>query len=179
MLCDPTGEFCGLSPSDVTCVNSPVRCLDKAVTDTPKIIVIRFGKMPLREREPLLELCAVLKQNRYTSSCTVLALLNSKHRTILERLREAGVDFVKFASESLLDFRQIQFCIHRMGQDDRVERQLAMLCPFLHYSKVDSQHEMKVCGAYLDRMVLGGCRLNEICETDNHLHCEYYLKPRP
>jgi hypothetical protein len=59
-----------------------------------------------------------------------------------------------------------------------LQRYLAVLCPFLHYSRIDSQREMTVCGAYLDRLVLGGRWLREVCETEDHLHCEYFLNPR-
>ncbi|EPR44188.1 hypothetical protein dsmv_1138 [Desulfococcus multivorans DSM 2059] len=49
---------------------------------------------------------------------------------------------------------------------------------FLHYNKIESRHELTVCGAYLDRMILGGHRLGEVCQTEKHLSCEYYLNPR-
>ena len=39
----------------------------------------------------------------------------------------------------------------------------------------DDQEELTVCGAYMNRMVLGGKRLHEVCETLNHLHCEYFI----
>jgi hypothetical protein len=68
--------------------------------------------------------------------------------------------------------------IDELGPDDRLERHLPVLCSFLHYREIDAQHELTVCGAYRDRMVLGGFWLHEICETENHLHCEYYLNPR-
>ena len=61
---------------------------------------------------------------------------------------------------------------------DQVNLQLKRLFPYLHYSQIDSRNEMTVCGAYLDRMVLGGQRLHEICETQEHLQCEYSLNPR-
>ena len=58
------------------------------------------------------------------------------------------------------------------------ERQLAALCAYLHYDIIDARREMKVCGAYLDRMVLGGLWLSEVCQTEGHLQCEYFLNPR-
>jgi len=39
-------------------------------------------------------------------------------------------------------------------------------------------NSMTVCRAYGNRMVLGGERLHEICETSNHLHCDYFLNSR-
>jgi hypothetical protein len=58
--------------------------------------------------------------------------------------------------------------IEGLGPDDRLGRHLAVVCPYLHYSEIDFRHEMAVCGAYLDRMVLEGHRLHEICETESH-----------
>jgi hypothetical protein len=76
-----------------------------------------------------------------------------------------------------LESTQLQGIIEGLGPDDCLARHLAILCPFLYYREIDSQHEMTVCGAYLDRMVLGGRRLRELCQTEDHLHCEYFLNP--
>ena len=102
---------------------------------------------------------------------------------VLIQMREAldheGVDFVKYVvADTTLDSNKMRKIIHELGPDDRLERHLEVVCPFLHYNETDSKHEMAVCGAYLDRMVLGGRRLHELCETEDHLHCEYYLNPR-
>jgi hypothetical protein len=134
--------------------------------------------MPIRERNTLVELSAALKRNSHTRKCPVLVLLHSRHRKLLEDLNRAGVDFAKYIEEIILDSNQMQKIIDGLGPDDRLERHLAVVCPFLHYSEIDSLNELTVCGAYLDRMVLGGRWLHEICETENHLHCEYYLNPR-
>jgi hypothetical protein len=177
LLCDPTGNV-ELSFPEGQWVPSTIQCLNKAVNEKPRIIVIRFGKIPIRQRDALVELSAALKQNSRTQTCLLLSLLHSKHRKLLEDLNRAGVDFVKFIGESTLGSIQMRKIIDELGPDDRLERHLELVCHFLHYSEIDSKHEMAVCGAYLDRMVLGGRRLHELCETGDHLHCEYYLKPR-
>ncbi|MEW6138580.1 MAG: response regulator [Thermodesulfobacteriota bacterium] len=61
---------------------------------------------------------------------------------------------------------------------DRIERQLELLCPYLYYTTTDSGYNVRTCGAYMDRLVLGPRLLHELCETENHLHCEYFLNPR-
>jgi hypothetical protein len=152
--------------------------MDKAVDENPGIIAVRFWSMPIREREALVELCTALKRNSHTRKTPVLALLHAKHRKLLEDLERAGVDFVKFIGKTTLSSTLTQEIIDVLGPDDRVERQLEKVCPHIHYSMIDSRHEMKVCGAYLDRMVLGGRRLHGLCETENHLECEYFLNPR-
>jgi hypothetical protein len=140
--------------------------------------VVIFSKISLEERKTLLDLCATLKRNRNTRNCTVLALLFSKHRKLLEGLDEAKVDYVRYVSDEALDSNLVHGIIKELGPDDCLERQLRELCPLLHYSRIDSLREMPVCGAYLDRMALGERRLSQLCHTANHVHCEYYLNPR-
>ena len=178
LLCDTIGNIGELSSPEEEWVPSPIQCLDKAIDGKPGIIVIRFGKMPIGEREALVELSTALKRNIHTQKCPVLALLHSKHRKLIEDLKQAKVDYVRYIDDAVLDSTRMRGIIDGLGPDDRLERHLAILCPFLNYSKIDSCHEMTMCGAYLNRMVLGGRRLHEICETEDHFRCEYYLKPR-
>jgi len=178
LLCDITGNVGELSSPDEEWASSPIQCLDKAIDGNPSIIVIRFCKIPIREREALVELSNALKRNIHTQKCPVLALLHSKQRKLIEDLKQAKVDYLRYIDDTELDSIRMREIIDGLGPDDRLERHLAILCSFLNYSKIDSRQEMTMCGAYLNRMVLGGRRLHEICETENHLHCEYYLNPR-
>ncbi len=178
LLCDVTCNVDELSSSDEAWVSSPIQCLDKAVDSNPELIALRFGWMTIQEREALLELATVLKRNSQTRNRPILALLHSKHRKLLEDLNEAGVDFATYAGDVTLNSSQMQAIIDGLGPDDRIGRHLEVVCPFLHYSEIDSQHEITLCGAYLDRMVLGGHWLHEICEIEGHLQCEYFLNPR-
>ena len=146
--------------------------MGKAASHPQTMVVVRFG--PLRDREVLVELCAALKRNEHI----VLALLDSKHRQLVETLERVRVDFVRFVGNVELTSDQLLKVGAQLGPVDRPRSQLAALCPFLHYDPLDVQHELVTCGAYLDRMVLGGRRLRTICETENHLLCEYYLVPR-
>jgi len=179
LVCDISGEMQRMiQSSDAILVNSPVRCLNQAIIERPDAVVIRFGDIALRERDALIELCGALKQNQHTKGIGVIALLCSKHRSVVERLRDAGVEYVRFLAKSKQPQTAIDVTTIKPEPKDQVDVQLEILCPYLHYSKIDSRHEMTVCGAYLDRMVLGGHRLHEICETQGHLQCEYYLNPR-
>ncbi|QTA81072.1 Uncharacterized protein dnl_33960 [Desulfonema limicola] len=177
LLCDTTGRSNEFSASDNNFTASPIQCLDKAVDGNHEIIILSFNSMNIKERETFMELCAVLKQNSHTSSYPVLVLLDSKHREILEYLDKAGVDFIKYTDQARLDSFSIQAIIDELGPGDHVKHHLEELCPFMNYSRIDSRIEMTLCGAYLNRMVLGGCRLHEICETREHLACEYYINP--
>jgi hypothetical protein len=177
LLCDDSGKSKPKSESKEW-VPSPIQCLDKAVDGNPGIIAIRLGNTAAGEKDALLELCMVLKRNKLTRRKPILALLHDKHRGLIEDLERVGVDYVKFIPEIRLSSSRMIKIIDSLGADDRVEYKLEVLCPQLHYDSIDAEHEIKLCGAYLDRMVLGGKRLHEICETEKHLRCEYFLDPR-
>ncbi|MCU0599385.1 MAG: hypothetical protein MUE70_09040 [Desulfobacterales bacterium] len=159
-------------------VSSPIRCLGRAVEVRPQIIAIRFGQMPIQDRQILVDLCTELKQNSFTSECKLLLLLHRKHRKLIEDLANTKADYIRFMGDDKLDLVLMREIINGLGPEDRLESLLISICPFLNYTAIDTHHELKVCGAYLDRMVLGDNRLNEICETANYHCCEYYLNPR-
>jgi hypothetical protein len=177
LSCDVSGRY---EPKSVgeEWVRTPTQCLDRAVEENPGIIVVCFGPMPIQQRDALVELCAVLKRNSRTKKAPLMVLLHEKHRGLIENLKHAGVDFVKFVAEKPLRSSVMIELIAGLGPDDRVERLLTMLCPYLHYDPFDASHEMTACGAYLDRMVLGGKWLHQVCETEDHLSCKYFLNPR-
>lgn len=178
MLCDIGNNVDELSSSNEEWVSSAIQCLDRAVEWKPKVIVVSFGQISIQEREALVELSAALKRNSHTKQRTVLALLHSKHRKLIEDLERTKVDYVRHIGEIKLDSGLVREIVEDLGPEDRSESHLETLCHFLHYSKIDSHHEMTVCGAYLDRMVLGGRRLHELCETEDHFQCECYQHPR-
>ena len=178
LLCDGTGAVSGPWPEAEEWVSSPIRCLDSAVDCLPGIIAVRFGEMPAPQREALLELITALKRNSHTRERPLLALLHSKHRRLIEDLARSKVDFIRCVGDIVLDSTHLGEIIEKLGPEDRPGRHLEMVCSFLHYIQYEPQQEMTVCGAYLDRLVLGGQRLQEWCETEAHLHCEHYLNPR-
>ena len=177
LVCDLSGGIDYSSP-DEAWVASPIQCLYKAVEHKPKIIMISFIRTSVQEREALVELSAALKRNSHTNQSNVLALLLSKHRKLAEDLKRAKVDYVRCVGNAKLDSNLVREIIQDLGPVDSLDRVLETMCPFLHYSKIDSQREMMVCGAYLDRMVLGGRRLHELCETGDHIYCGYYQHQR-
>lgn len=180
LVCDMTCKMVGvIHESGSVHVNSTVKCLNRAIIDQPDAVVVRFVDIAIREREALIELCGALKQNPYTKDIGIIALLCSKHRAVMEHLRDVGVEYVQFIPGVEPSHRSVEMTMKEPEETkDRLNVHLEVLCPYLRYSKIDSRHEMTVCGAYLDRMVLGGHRLREICETREHLHCEYFLNPK-
>ncbi|MFH1135361.1 MAG: hypothetical protein V1816_04670 [Pseudomonadota bacterium] len=179
LLCDVTGDNDNLSSAEEEWVSSPIRCLDLAVDRDPGIVVVRFGRVSIAERETLLELCFALKRNSRAQRRPVLALLFSRHRRLMEELERAKVDYIRYVGEARLDSALAREIIAGLGPEDRPARRLESVCPFPRYSVIDARRELAVCGAYLERMVLGGRRLRELCETEAHLGCECYLHPRP
>lgn len=162
-------------------VHSPVECLHKAVDGHPRLIVVRFPDTSIRKREPLLELCAVLKRNTHTWRIPILALLGARHRRMMEDLDRAGVEYVRFPGEKLQaesGAMGTAAVIEEPGPGDLLKRQLALVCPHLHYSPIDAQRELVVCGAYLDRLVLESVWRHRVCESEEHRRCDYFLKPR-
>lgn len=85
-LCDPTGNVTKRISTDEEWAASLIRCLDRAFARSPKIIMIRFFKVTIKERDALVELTGVLKQNCHTQDIPVLALLNPKHCRLLEKI---------------------------------------------------------------------------------------------
>lgn len=177
LLCDSSGES-ELQSEDGQMVRSPVQCMDRAVDGGPGIIAVRFTEMPIHERKELVELCTLLKRNSHTRKTPLVALLHARHRKLMEDLERAGVDYVKFIGEAPLSSTMLTEMIHALSHEDLLKRQLALVCPYLRYSPIDDRHEMTVCGAYLERMVLGGKWLHGVCETESHLCCEYFLSPK-
>lgn len=173
LICDPA-DCTEISISGMERISCPIRCLDRAVEEKPRSIAVCFGQLPLQERENLVELCAALRRNSRTKETTVIALLGCKHRCFLESLEKAGVKYIRYAGQTVDDADLMQ----EVGEEDEIAYHLAMLCPYLHYRPLDAEQEICVCGAYLERMVLGGYWLHKICETWAHLVCEYFLKPR-
>ena len=178
LICAPADAMLGAPHPDLWTA-SPVLCLHRAVDESPHRTVLLFHDAPLSVNVLLLDLCFALKHNRHTRNMLVLALLRGRHRGLLEALQAAGVDYARFVEAAPLDLEKLIVGCERLTTDDRVGHRLEELCPFLRYRELDVAHELVVCGAYLERMVLGGLRLHELCETKRHQHCELFLEPRP
>lgn len=177
LLCDNTGKT-ELPPDEGESVQSPVACLHKAIEVAAGIVVICFVETSVRKLVDLVELCSVLKRNRYTNKIPLLAILPTRNRALIVDLLNAGVDYVKFIERSGSGETSLRKIVGALESQDRIERQLALLCPYLHYTTTDSGYNVRTCGAYMDRLVLGPRLLHELCETENHVHCQYFLNPR-
>lgn len=164
--------------AEVERIVHPIECLDRAVESPPWIIVIHVALPSPDERNQVIVLCASLKRNRYTKTIPVLAVLAFRHREFIERLRMTGIEYVRYTEEMASDPVTMLESLKNLGMADHVNRRVEELCPFLHYHPIDSRHEIITCGAYRDRLVLGGRRLAETCLSHAHIQCEYHRYPR-
>lgn len=176
LVCDASGGTG--TDSTVLWAQSPLTCLERAIEAVPNMTLIRFPEPDDPTHEMYVELCEVLKRNRRTRSCAVTVLLPGKDRSLLDRLYTAGVDYAATVSGDGLDDRKVLDILGSLGEGQRVDHCRDTLCPYLRSVALDESRAMTVCGAYLDRMVLGGRRLHELCETENHTGCEYFQNPR-
>lgn len=177
ILCDPSGKA-AIPGMGQNCTKSPILCFDLAVDQEVDMVIVRFGPMPSPLRSRLVILCQALNHNSHTKECLILALFDSWQRELMEELKMAGVDFVKCVGDMVLDPASLHEIISSLKLDDLLDNRLASLCPYLHYRVTETNNEMTVCGAYKDRMVLGGERLQVKCESLKHRECEFFLSPR-
>jgi len=157
---------------------SPLICLERAIENVPDMILIRFPEPVDPIHEIYVELCEVLKRNRRTRRCTVTALIPRKDRFLIDRLHSAGVDYAATPPCGEMDDGKMLAFLNSLDERHRVHYWRETLCPYLSSVALDESRTMIVCGAYQNRMVLGGRRLHELCETENHIGCEYFQTPR-
>lgn len=177
LVCDALGGTDGLSGGEVR-VNTPLSCLESAMETVPDVILIRLPGPGDPARKSYLELCEILKRNRRTRNCRVAVLMPDRSRTLADRLHSAGVDYAAPAPGGGMDGETAREILDSLGEADRMGRCRDAICPYLRNVPADGPNPMTVCGAYLDRMVLGGRRLHELCETESHTGCDCFQNPR-
>jgi PleD family two-component response regulator len=156
---------------------SPLQCLNQAVQNLPGIILVYISQESLQRHKDLLELCTVLKSNRLTKAIPIIALMDLKNRTLIESLKDAGVEYVRYETASRPGMEDLKR-FPPVSEQDRIENRLKELCPFLQYKPIDSTHEMTVCTAYYGIWALGFRRLHAICENEQYKECPYYKNPK-
>jgi hypothetical protein len=82
------------------------------------------------------------------------------------------------AMNSIFTEENIEVNVLNSESTERAGEAASSVCSFLHFNKTGDDEIMATCSAYKDRTVLGGRRLQEICKTEKHLACPYYLDPR-
>ena len=161
---------------DAQIVQTPMECFSRAVSGRPELIAIVFSARNMSARHWVLELCRCLKNNPLTREIPVVVLMETIHREMMVKLEETGVTLFKnYKADIIIDLNRIKDLVKRGGPSMGIRETIKKLCPTLNRVGSDDEEELTVCGAYMNRMVLGGKRLHEVCETLNHLHCEYFI----
>lgn len=177
LVCDASGDADEAHRHGLW-TRSPLSCLERAIETVPDVILIRFPEPSDPTLEMYLELCELLKHGRRTQGCGITALMPGKDRCLMDKLHLAGVDYAVTAFGGGLDDGKVLTLLGSLDESHRVDHCRLALCPYLHNVTVDAFRSMSICGAYLDRMALGGRRLHELCETENHAGCDYFQAPR-
>lgn len=164
----------------VTVTHSPVWCLNAATTKSYGLIILCFAARFISARSGIVDLCRCLKSHSLTHKTPIFASIDHWHRAVAEQLKEAGLDFMGVRqTQNRVNPAHVFDHIRRNAISIQIDQVMSRLCPFLNFSPLNSHSELITCGAWHNRMVLGGKRLHEVCEADSHLHCEYFIKPRP
>jgi hypothetical protein len=164
---------------NLTLVNNPATCLHKATENNYDFIVIFHQFRSLKERHALVELCSMLKRNRYTLHIPLLCLLPYRHREILEQLHDVGVEYVRLYDPRDPNLKNhIESLLAKPSEECKIGRILSGICPHINYFSIGQKNqEILYCGAYRNRLVLGSYRLRHLCETFNHRNCQYFNYP--
>lgn len=163
----------------LTLVTNPIDCFHEATEHTYDLVVIFHEYKSVKERDTLIELCSTLKRNTYTMHTPFLLLLPSRHRKLLEHLRDAGVEYAVFYDPCDPNLKNhIETLLKDPPKECAIEKILADICPYINYIPTSRHKEISYCGAYRNRLVLGSYRLRHLCEISDHKICQYFNCPR-
>ncbi len=161
-------------------LSSPLHFLAQAMEGGFGRMVVFLEWSTSREKETLLELCAVLRTSPRTRELPLCCILQEPHREFLASLAQAEVTWVRFLVADQPVLPSLLTPPENGGQGWlRMAEVLRVMCPHLNYHPVTGGGEMCVCGAYRNRMVLGQRTLREQCQAARHNQCPYFLDPHP
>lgn len=176
LLCQIEGKPFKKRPREALITHTPLACLNEATQREFALIVIQTANRPISSRDQVFELCRCLKTNPLTEKTPIVVSLDKVHREIAYRMKQTGVRFMNISQASEpMNFGRLISAVNQLDARIRTDGILGQLCPFLHYRAIDDQSELITCHACRNRMVLGGRRLHEICESTDHRYCEHYL----
>lgn len=159
--------------------SNALTCLFEATNKDFGLLIVCLPVRQLKIRPTMLELCHCLKIHPSTKIKPMVVSIDGLHREITRKLADTGARFtdvripgVPIDPDSLMDRVQSNESLIK------IERMLPRLCPCIQYQQIDEFRELTTCGASGNRMVLGGQRRHEVCETEDHIFCDHFLCPR-
>ena len=165
--------------AEVAIARSLPACFNLASSQDFGLIIINVpdGRDTIQNR--VLDLCRGLKSHPETQDTPVIISLEFINRELIIKLVNTGIRFMDLREKGApIDPERLLCLTRRADPSVRIDLILARLCPFLDHRWESDGHALTTCRAYRNRMVLGGKRLHEVCESDCHVYCEYYLHPR-
>jgi len=166
--------------ADLCFAASPLAFLKEALGGGCSELIIVFGFTSLKERNALAELSGYVRGNPLSRDKPLLCILQENHRWLVEQLAGSGVQWTVCLEREDLPLAEVLLNPERfLAPDYATVVSLDSLCPFLHYQPLDGRRELKVCGAYRNRMVLGRPTLELYCHRAEYRSCPFYLAPIP
>ena len=155
--------------------NGVLDCLHRAVSGLARGVVADLRGSGPDGMQDQLTLLRLLGENPYTRTLPRAALLPGVLREILEDLASAGVDAVHLpGAASGLPPQVLDAPFVGPWPADF----LRTTCPFFN-SRPAGRGWLHSCGAYRDRLVLGGRRMAVYCLGGGFRDCPYFNAPRP
>jgi hypothetical protein len=169
----------GVKPlKNVVIVKSSLACLASAIEKNYSLIAIAFPGRNGSVGDGAIALCQYLIKFTSDRKTPILADVGVLRRDMALQIQNSGVQLMScHRSGAHIDPENLMDRVLKNDPAIRIGTILARLCPNLNYIPVDDACELITCRGSKNRMVLGGKRLHEVCETDCHLHCEYFLRP--
>lgn len=162
-------------PAGWVLVAGVLECLHRAVSGLARGVVADLrGHGPDGMRDPL-TLLRLLGENPHSRGLPRAAMLPGVLREVLEDLASAGVDAVHLPGAAPgLPPHVLDAPFTSPAPRDI----LRTTCPFFD-SRPAGRGWLHCCGAYRDRLVLGGRRMAVYCLDDGFRDCPYFNDPRP
>lgn len=165
--------------ADVSVAPGMPACLNLAARGNFGLIVLNVPVGKIAIRSHVLELCRCLTRHTETEDTPVIVSAEFLHRKMAIKMANAGIRFMDVRPKGApIDPGHLMHMVRTGNPSIRIDLILARLCPFLDHRPIDDGCELTTCRAYKNRMVLGGRRLHEVCESDRHVYCDTFLSPR-
>ena len=179
LLCRFQEDDTKITADDAIITSNALTCMYEATSREFGLVIICLTVRQLKRHQDMLELCHCLKTHPLTKSKPMVVSVDGLHREMTAKLADDGVRFMDVRNPGApIDPDSL---LNRVQSDDpsiQIDRILHRLCPCIHYEPIDEHRELTTCGAYGNKMVLGGQRRHEVCETEDHIYCDQFLCPR-